>query len=268
VDDSDSGIFLPNDSPTGLRAADDIRNLALNRAAYASSSADFINTGHMATDGQMATKWQSKAGKPQWIYVDLGADCTIGKVVLRWDGAYAKAYKIQVSTDAGPSPATGLVEHWTDVFTATDRNGGVEEIPLPPVKARYVRLRCDEQGLPRSVSLAEFEVYGNGGPTMKPNLVPPPKDGIWDLYAGWKLSSQSFVADDAAKVSTSGYDDGKWLAATVPGTVLTAYQNLGRFPTCSTATSSCKFRIGSAGAVGGTGSRWLFRRATAENECG
>jgi len=32
------------------------RNLALNRAAYASSAADFINTGHMATDGQMMTQ--------------------------------------------------------------------------------------------------------------------------------------------------------------------------------------------------------------------
>ena len=28
-----------------------LRNLALNRAAYASTSVDFTNTGHMATDG-------------------------------------------------------------------------------------------------------------------------------------------------------------------------------------------------------------------------
>jgi hypothetical protein len=28
-----------------------VRNLALNRAAYASTSVDFTNTGHMATDG-------------------------------------------------------------------------------------------------------------------------------------------------------------------------------------------------------------------------
>lgn len=121
--------------------------------------------------------------------------------------------------------------HWTDVFTATDRKGGVEEIPLPPVRARYVRLWCGEQEMSRGVSLAEFEVHGSGWPTMKPNVVPPPaKDGTWDLCAGWKLYSQSFVTDDAAKVSTSGYDDGKWLVATVPGTVLTAYQNLGAVP--------------------------------------
>ncbi len=214
-----------------LAAHSGIHNLALNRAAYASSSADFINTGHMATDGQMVTQWQSKAGNPQWIYVDLGADCTINRVVLRWGGTHAKAYNIQVSTDAGPSPATGLVEHWTNVFTATDSMGGIEQIPLPPVKARYVRLWCGEQGMVRGISLAEFEVYGTGGPAIRPKLLPPPaKDGTWDLCAGWKLGSQSFVADDAAKVSTSGYDDGKWLVATVPGTVLTSYQNLGAVP--------------------------------------
>ena len=206
-----------------------VRNLALNRAAYASSSVDFVNTGHMATDGETATKWQSKAGGPQWIYVDLGADCSISKVVLQWAGAYAKAYTIQVSTDAGPSPITGLVEHWTDVCTAAGK-GGAEEIPLAPVRARYVKLCCGGP-MPQGVALAEFEVHGMGGPASKPNIVPPPpRDGTWDLCAGWKLRSQSFVADDGGKISTRGYDDSRWLAATVPGTVLTSYQNLGAVP--------------------------------------
>jgi hypothetical protein len=43
------------------------RNLALNRAAYASSSSDFINTGHMATDGRSETQWLSKDTDPQWV---------------------------------------------------------------------------------------------------------------------------------------------------------------------------------------------------------
>ena len=54
------------------RAPQPVHNLALNRAAYASSSANFINTGHMATDGQMMTQRSSKDSDPQWIYVDLG----------------------------------------------------------------------------------------------------------------------------------------------------------------------------------------------------
>ena len=42
--------------------------------------------------------------------------------------------------------------------------------------------------------------------------------------------SESFVPDDAAKVSTCGYDDSRWLPATVPGTVLTSYLNAGAVP--------------------------------------
>ena len=60
------------------------RNIALNRAAWASSSADVINTGHMSTDGRLTTKWQSADADPQWIYVDLGAACNLHSVVLRW----------------------------------------------------------------------------------------------------------------------------------------------------------------------------------------
>jgi hypothetical protein len=42
--------------------------------------------------------------------------------------------------------------------------------------------------------------------------------------------SQSVVADAAAKISTCGYDDSQWLVATVPGTVLTTYLNVGAVP--------------------------------------
>ncbi len=114
-----------------LRAAEPTRNLALNRAAYASSCGEyykfnttgFIDTGHMATDGHLETMWRSKGGGPQWIYVDLGAECMVQKVVLRWDRFHAKAYKLQVSTDAGPSARTGFVENWTDVHQTADGRG-------------------------------------------------------------------------------------------------------------------------------------------------
>jgi beta-galactosidase/beta-glucuronidase len=61
-------------------------------------------------------------------------------------------------------------------------------------------------------------------------MPPPNNDGTWDLSGGWKLYSESFVADDAGKVSTSGYDDSRWLPAVVPGTVLTSYLAAGAIP--------------------------------------
>src|ERR1035437_1849451 len=208
-----------------------VRNLALNRAAWTSSVADFVNTGHMATDGQIMTQWSSKGAGQEWIYVDLGAVCDVYKVVLRWGQSHAKAYKIQVSIEREASPQTGLAEKWNDAYGTGTGKGAIEEIALKPTKARYVRVLCNEPSQPGGYSLSGFEVYGAGGPRVRPNPVPPPHaDGTLELSGGWRLVSKSFDSNDGSKISTCGYGDGAWLPATVPGTVLTSYLNAGAVP--------------------------------------
>jgi hypothetical protein len=217
-------------SPKWIEASTD-RNVALNRAAWASSSADFINTGHMATDGLAATKWQSADADLQWIYVDLGAECNIRSVVLRWGGNFAVSHKVQVSTESGASPETGLVENWTDVHQTLEGKGGVEQIPLPATSARYVRLLLDGKAKAGGYELNSFEVFGTGGFEAVPMPMPAADaDGNLKLSGGWRLVNQATLADKAGAVSTCGYDDSKWLIATVPGTILTSYLNLGAVP--------------------------------------
>jgi len=133
--------------------------LSLDRAAYASST-EGNNTPDLAVDGNSGSRWSSAWGSdPQWIYVDLGAAATIDRVVLNWEGAYAKAYKIQVSNDEAS---------WTDVYSTAAGDGGVDTIPLAG-SGRYVRLLCTERFLPQyGVSVFEFEIYGTGG------INPPP----------------------------------------------------------------------------------------------
>ena len=117
-------------------------------------------------------------------------------------------------------------KNWKAVFGDEQGKGGDKEIPLTPVKARYVKLWCPEQdqGLPEGIVLNEFEVYGTGGPVIKPVPLPPPtKDGTWNLCGGWRLAAKRYVADDAAKIAVGGYNDSQWLPATVPGTILTSY---------------------------------------------
>lgn len=207
------------------------RNVALNRAAWASSAADFVSTGHMATDGLSTTLWRSADADAQWIYVDLGAECNVNSAVLRWGQNHALAYTVQVSTDRGPSPETGLVENWKNVHTTQNGTGGVEQIALPETSARYVRLLLNGKGKPGGYELKSFEVVGTGGaePVSAP-LPPPEADGTLRLCGGWRLVNQDTIPDKAASVSTCGYDDSKWLAATVPGTVLTSYLNVGAIP--------------------------------------
>ncbi len=55
------------------------KNIAKNRAVYQSSAANYNNTAHLVTDGQLSTNWQSKTATAEWVYVDLGAVCEIRK---------------------------------------------------------------------------------------------------------------------------------------------------------------------------------------------
>ena len=207
------------------------RNVALNRAAWASSSADFINTGHMSTDGLATTMWKSADADEQWIYVDLGADCSVHSAVLRWGSNYPLDYKVQVSSDIGPSPETGLVENWADIHKTVGGRGGAEQITFPETRARYVRLALSSKAKPGGYELSSFEVYGAGGFEAVPVPLPPLEgDGTLRIEGGWRLINQANVKESAAVVSISGYDDSGWLIATVPGTVLTTYLNLGAIP--------------------------------------
>ncbi|WP_239616227.1 galactose-binding domain-containing protein [Cohnella mopanensis] len=138
--------------------------LSLDRTAYASST-EGNNTPDLATDGNTGSRWSSAWGAdPQWIYIDLGASAAIDQVIIRWEGAYAKSYKIQVSNDESA---------WTDVYATTAGHGGVDTLSLTG-NGRYVRLLCTERFLAQyGVSVFEFEVYGTGGANPPPVALGP-----------------------------------------------------------------------------------------------
>ncbi len=133
-------------------------NLALGQPAVASSQETASLSAGNAVDGNTASRWASVAGvDPQWIYVDIGAVYTINHVVLNWETAYAKAYQIQVTTDATVTPSTV----WTTVFTTTTGNGGIDDITFTTqANARYVRVLGTQRGTVWGYSLYEFQVFG------------------------------------------------------------------------------------------------------------
>jgi hypothetical protein len=141
--------------------------LSLNKPAVASSlqqdSSYYVAS--KAFDGLLDTRWSSYKHDPEWIYVDLQATCTIDHVKLTWHAGYGKAYQIQVSGDA---------TNWTDIYSTTTGDGGVDDIPGLSGSGRYVRMYGTQRpSKTATYSLWEFEVYGYGcaGPTNTP--VPP-----------------------------------------------------------------------------------------------
>jgi hypothetical protein len=55
----------------------------------------------------------------------------IDEVLLNWETAYGKSYQIQVSNDAST---------WTNVYSTTTGDGGIDDISFAAVNARYVRM--------------------------------------------------------------------------------------------------------------------------------
>ncbi|MDL2256967.1 discoidin domain-containing protein [Bacteroidales bacterium OttesenSCG-928-I14] len=127
-------------------------NLALNKITSASGSdLTFGNHVHSnAVDGNNSTRWQANNDNDAWFYVDLGEKLEIAKVFIKWEGAYARKFKIQVSEDA---------ETWTDVFTQDNGKGGDETITFDSVITRYVKMQGVERAIGYGYSLWEFEVY-------------------------------------------------------------------------------------------------------------
>lgn len=104
-------------------------------------------------DGNLQTRWASKAEDPQWVALDFGAAKTIDEVIIRWERAFSPDYALEVSED-------GLA--WQKVYETTSGKGGVERASFKPVKAKFLRLfsrkRINAQW---GVSLWELEAYGS-----------------------------------------------------------------------------------------------------------
>ena len=161
--------------------------------------------------------WMSDGNQEEWLYVDLGRKARFDKVVLNWLDLPSSA-AVQVSDDA---------ENWKEIAAAgKDLN---EEICVK-AKGRYVRVSMAGNGQDR-LMLTEMQVWGKGGLSAKAKKAPAPTDDEICLSGGnWKLTRSSFTDAEGSEISSEGFDDAGWLTATVPGTVLSSYINLGAVP--------------------------------------
>jgi hypothetical protein len=126
-------------------------NLAAGRTAEASSTQFLTDlTPGKAVDGDPTTRWGSSWSDNQWISVDLGSIRTVGRVILRWESAYGRAYRIEVSNHNYT---------WRTVWSTTTGDGGVDVDVFAATTARYVRMTGVSRGTAYGYSLYEFEVY-------------------------------------------------------------------------------------------------------------
>ncbi|WP_030761743.1 discoidin domain-containing protein [Streptomyces sp. NRRL F-2664] len=157
-------VLLPG---AGAQAAPVL--LSQGRPATASSIEGPGTPAPAAVDGDNGTRWSSQFADPQWIQVDLGTPARLSQVVLRWETAHARAYRIELSTDGS---------NWTTAYSTTAGPGGTQTLDITGT-ARYVRMYGTERATPWGYSLWEFQVLGTtgtdptlpGGGDLGPNVI-------------------------------------------------------------------------------------------------
>jgi len=132
-------------------------NLALSGTPTASRS-EGSYTPNLAIDGNSTTRWSSyqsgaEDNDKQSITIDLGSIYKVNKVILNWEAAYGKSYKIEVSTNGSS---------WTTATSITNNSSaGIKEHTFTATNAQFVRMSGVERGNPNGgYSLYEFEIYG------------------------------------------------------------------------------------------------------------
>src|ERR1700754_1050802 len=138
-----------------------------------------------AVDGNNGTRWASAFSGTQWWQVDLGSPTSVSRIAINWEGAYAKAFTIQFSTDG---------VNYAQAYTTTTGTGGQQSITVSGT-ARYVRINLTQRA--REIygySFWEFQVFSGGGTT--PPTDPPPTGGTARLLSYNKPAAASTWQND------------------------------------------------------------------------
>jgi len=142
-----------------------------------------------------SSAWMSEGCDDEWIAIDLGAPKQISKIKIHWLNKAGK-YSILVSEDN---------KTWTD-FTRH-------------ATARFVKITMTDAENGKPFCISEVEIFGKGDSKTA--------DAAND---GWKLCRICEVHSDGHSISKPGFCTKGWVDATVPGTVLQSYINLGAVP--------------------------------------
>jgi len=143
-----------------------IANIARGGTATASRSEGTF-TPDKAIDGSASndSRWSSyqngEENNNQWIAIDLGRVYKVNEVVINWEAAYGKTYRIELSVNGSS---------WTTADAAANNSiGGKKTHSFTPTDARHVRMFGVERGLEYGgFSIYEFEVYGEEASPPQP----------------------------------------------------------------------------------------------------
>jgi len=122
----------------------------LYQLATSSSNESNNHLPEFAVDGRSDRRWSSQYSDDEWISVEMEEPATLERIMLHWEYAYGKNYKIEVSVNG---------TDWIEVYEEICSNGGYDRILFDPVEATHVRMYGVTRGTQFGFSLWSFEAY-------------------------------------------------------------------------------------------------------------
>ena len=144
------GSITPDPDPEPTEVYD--TNFALiSLGASATSSAG--GTANNAIDNNDGSSWESTHGVDEvMLTIDLGQKRIFNTVQIRWEGAYGKAFTIDVSNDN---------DTWTTVKTVDETLSGFpheQTLEFAKTTARYIRFNGTQRGTQYGYNMFSFRV--------------------------------------------------------------------------------------------------------------
>lgn len=184
-----------------------LTDVARGKTTVSSSEENDGTLTSYATDGSAESRWASRHTDNEWIYVDLGEDTYVTRVVLNWQVAHASTFEIQLANDGcrmtthsgNYHNGTRTVnvpadDQWTTVVPCTASGMGLQEIAVGGI-GRYVRMRGVRRATEWGYSLYEFRVHGIPASASPSTVVAIDIDApkIMDQLSSAKLSARLFT---------------------------------------------------------------------------
>jgi hypothetical protein len=204
-------------------------NMAQNKGASASSSADAAHSAMYAFDGIQSTRYTSSFNESQWLQADLGQAYLLSSVIIMWEKSYGKDFNILLSNDG---TFTDLVSDSIQVRNHIFKVSSSMNIDTLRLKtnrsARYVRMQGLHSATGNGYSIWEMMVMGSAS---NANLFPvsvtvftasqASSANLLDWTTNTEFNNAGFSierSNDAINFSVIG-----WVSAHNAGSVITRY---------------------------------------------
>ena len=197
--------------PTPVSAAAET-NLSLGKAVTASGQSQTYGPANVI-DGNQGSYWEStNHAFPQWIQIDLGADTSINRVVLKLPATWeSRTQTLTVQGSSNGSTFSNLADSADYEFNPSTSGNSVT-IRFDEASTRYVRLTVTSNTTWPAAQLSEFEIYG-------PSVSPPTPPTGNNIASGKPITASSSTFTYTATQANDNDIQTYWEGGSNPSTL-------------------------------------------------